>query len=286
MQLLKGKDIAAIFPKRKPDSHKGDNGRIMILGGSIDFFGAPILAGLGALYSGADLVHVFVPECNFDSARATTPDLLFHPFAGNYFNRKSLEKILEFSRGCDVILIGPGLGEHEETQQALLDLIPRLLIPTVLDADAIQILREIKKFPLPQKIVITPHHTEFEKMIGKPLKISTPVEQKTSYVRTIATDLDINILLKGPQSFIASEEGEISTNTNGNAGMTVGGSGDVLGGVVASLIGQGTKPADACKIASYVLGKAGENLFKEKHYSYSASDLAHELPYAIRQLLA
>jgi NAD(P)H-hydrate epimerase len=282
---IKSGDLRKLFPRRDINSHKGMNGKVMIVGGSVDYYGAPVLSGLGSIYGGADLTYLFVPECNFDVSRSLYPDLIVRSFEGDYLNCSSVEKIVEFSKKCDAILIGPGLSDRPETHEALLKIVKALEIPTILDAEAIQVFHDIKEVPLQQKVVITPHHNEFETLTGKDIKISGSMSGKIVLLRTLATDLKINILLKGPQDLIASEEGEIVMNDTGNAGMTVGGSGDVLSGFIASLIAQGAEPFAACRCAVYLLGKAGENLFKQKGYCYSASDLAFELPYTIKSIL-
>jgi NAD(P)H-hydrate epimerase len=149
-----------------------------------------------------------------------------------------------------------------------------------------QVLQMIDQIPLPQKVIITPHHLEFELLTGKPFKIQQEYEHKAAILRTVATDLHINILLKGPQSILVSDRGEVQVNANGNAGMTVGGSGDVLAGLVAGLISQKVAPYDACLIASFTLGKAADQLFKEKGYFYSSSDLANEIPYVLKDFVS
>jgi|WetSurMetagenome_2_1015567.scaffolds.fasta_scaffold165202_2 ADP-dependent NAD(P)H-hydrate dehydratase / NAD(P)H-hydrate epimerase len=282
---VKISEIRKLFPRRDANSHKGMNGKVMIVGGSVDFYGAPVLSALGALYSGVDLVYLFVPECNFDVCRSLYPDFIVRSFPGDFLDKAAIEPILEFSQKCDAILIGPGLGGREETYEALLKIVKSLDIPTVLDAEAIQVFQKIKEVPLQQKIVITPHHNEFETLTGKDIKISGSMSGKIVLLRTLATDLKINILLKGPQDLIASEIGELVMNETGNAGMTVGGSGDVLSGFVASLIAQGAEPFGACKAGAYLLGKAGDNLLRQKAYCFSASDLAMELPYTIKNIL-
>lgn len=283
--ILKAGDIRKIFPKRDPNSHKGINGRVMIVGGSIDYCGAPLLSALGALYSGADLVYLFVPECNFEVTRGMYADFIVKKFSGDFLDLKAVDSILNFAKKCDTVLIGPGLGEREQTFEALLKIVKELDTPTVLDASAIQVFQRIKEVPLRQKIVITPHHNEFETLTGKDLKIASSISGKIVVVRTLATDLKINILLKGPQDLIASEEGEVVANDTGNAGMTVGGSGDVLSGVVASLMAQGAPPFVACQVATYLLGKTGDDLFKQKGYCFSATDLALEFPYSVRSVI-
>jgi len=279
---LKAADIRKLYPRRDSNSHKGMNGRVMIVGGSIDYYGAPILSGLGALYGGADLVYLFVPECNFQVSRSMYPDFIVKQFPGDFLDMKAAGPILDFAKKCDVILIGPGLGERDETQEALLKIIKNLDIPTVLDSEAIQVIQKIKEFPLQQKIVITPHHNEFEALTGKDIKISGSLSSKIVLLRTLATDLKINILLKGPTDLVASEEGELSMNTLGNPGMTVGGSGDVLSGFVASLIAQGCAPFAACQAAVYLLCRSGDELFRQKAYNFSATDLALEIPFMVK----
>lgn len=280
---IRASDVRSAYPKRAPDSHKGMNGRILIVGGSIDYYGAPLLCGYGALRGGADLAYIFVPESNFDVSRSHYPDFIVHQFPGEYLDMKGVTPILEFARKCDVLLMGPGMGDREETAEAMKNIIENSPIPMVLDSSAIQVLQKIKNFPLSQKIVITPHHNEFEHLTGKDVKVSGSLSGKVVLARTIATDLKINILLKGPQSIAASEDGQTSMNSNGNAGMTVGGSGDVLSGYIAALIGQGANPYDACRIGSFVFGRVGDSLFKQKGYGFTASDLANELPMIARQ---
>lgn len=278
---LKWNEVKKLYPRRASDSHKGMNGRVMVVGGSIEYYGAPLLSALGALYGGADLVYLFVPECNFDVCRSIYPDFIVRSFPGEYLDMKAITPVVEFSRKCDSILIGPGLGERDETKTALTTLVKSLDIPTVLDADAIQVLQKVKEVPS-QQIVITPHHNEFETLTGKDIKISGSLSHKVVLLRTLATDLKINILLKGPEDLIASDEGEVVKNTTGNPGMTVGGSGDVLSGFVASLIAQGCTPFAACRVAAHVFGKVGDELQKVKGYNFSASDLAFEIPYVGR----
>lgn len=282
---LRSGDIRKLYPRRASDSHKGMNGRLMIVGGSIDYYGAPLLSALGALYSGVDLVYLFVPECNFDVARSMYPDFIVRTFPGEYLDVKAIRPVVDFSKKCDAILIGPGLGEREETMEALLKLVKELEIPTVLDASAIQVFQKIKEVPS-QQIVITPHHNEFETLTGKDIKISGSMSNKVVLLRTLATDLKINIILKGPEDLIASDEGEVLKNMTGNPGMTVGGSGDVLSGFVASLMAQGAAPFAACQAATYLLGKAGDELMKQKGYNFSASDLALEIPYVTRGIVS
>ncbi len=282
LQELKSGDIKKLIPKRDPNSHKGMNGRILIVGGDETYHGAPVLSGMGALRSGADLVTLIVPTLHLNAVRSLAPDFIVQGFSDGHLDSRDIQSILEAAKKADVLLMGPGLSENEHVLQVLNDIVTNLEIPTVLDGGAIQVLQKIKSMPLRQKIVITPHHNEFENLTGKDIKINSTLSHKVVLTRTLATDLRINILLKGPQDLMASEEGVVFLNKTGNSGMTVGGSGDVLAGFIAGLIGQGAAPYAACQIATYVFGKAGEELFKQKGYGYTASDLAEEIPFVLK----
>lgn len=276
------KNIKGLLPERDPLSHKGQNGRVLIVGGSIDYFGAPVLAGLGALYSGADLVHLYVPECNFDVTRSMYPDFIVKKYAGERLSERAAAEIVKYGKKMDSVLIGPGLGDGETVVEGVLEIIKNLHIPTVLDADAISALKNVEKFPLQQPVVITPHHNEFRNLIDREIDVEDKDSKSIILLRSISMDLHINVLLKGPRDYISSEEGHVEINTTGNAGMTVGGSGDVLAGVVATLLAQRSEGYDAARAAAYLVGKAGDKLKKKKGYNYSSSDLAFMLPEVMR----
>ena len=282
LSKIKSTAASKLLPRRKLDSYKGQNGRVLIVGGCIDFFGAPILAGLGALHSGADLVHLFVSENNFDAVRSHYPDFIVHKYPGNYLSERDADEIVKFGKKkCDSLLIGPGLGEKETTLDAVKEIVKNLHLPTVLDADGIAVLKKIEKFPLPQPIVITPHHNEFRNLVDREITVMESDHKSVILLRSISMDLHINVLLKGPIDFISSEEGHVELNHTGNAGMTVGGTGDVLAGVVASFLARGVEGFNAAKCAAYYCGAAGDLLAKKRGFCFSASDLALNLPYVI-----
>lgn len=276
------KNIKGLIPKRDPASHKGQNGRVLIVGGSIDYYGAPVLAGLGALYSGADLVHLYVPECNFDVTRSMYPDFIVKKYAGERLSERAAAEIVKYGKNMDSVLIGPGLGDGETVVEGVLEIIKNLHIPTVLDANAISALKSVEKFPLQQRMVITPHHNEFRNLIDREIDVEDKDSKSIILLRSISMDLHINVLLKGPRDYISSEEGYVEVNNTGNAGMTVGGSGDVLAGVVATLLAQRLEGYDAARAAAFLLGKAGDKLKKKKGFNYSSSDLAFMLPEVMR----
>ncbi len=264
--------------RRESSSHKGDNGRVMVVGGSIDYHGAPILAGLGALGSGCDLVTLVVPEVNFDVTRSMLPDFIVKKYPGSRLNHGASEKILELANEMDVCVLGPGIGTSDETKKALTSIIEGLAIPLVLDADGLKIvdLNVLKK----SRAVITPHGGEFEALTGE--KLPSELESRARCVLKWAKKLSVTILSKGRVDIIADAD-RVRTNGTGNPGMTVGGTGDVLAGVVGGFISQGIPPFEACGCAAFVNGLAGDALHRFKGYGFTASDVAGELPYTIKR---
>lgn len=137
---------------RKPDSHKGENGRVIIVAGSKDYYGAPILTGLGALYSGADLITIFVPESILDSVRTHQPDFIVRGYEGEYLNSKAVDGILDFSKGQDALVIGPGLGVAAPIKNSLNSILTKIKIPAVIDADGLKqvetgVLKQVEGVP-------------------------------------------------------------------------------------------------------------------------------------------
>jgi NAD(P)H-hydrate epimerase len=286
--VLKSSFIEDILPKRAADSHKGDNGKLLIIGGSLDFYGAPILSALGALYSGVDLVYLFVPRCNFEVTRSLYPDFIVRAFDGDYFSPAAIPGILPLARECNAILMGPGISERPESIEAVRQVLMTLKLPTVLDAAAMYALKQIPAFPLPQPLAVTPHLNEFQKLIDREFLTRDEEslrQKKMLYLQTLSKELHIHIVLKGVHDFITSDKGSTAVNTTGDAGMTVGGSGDVLSGFIASLMAQGSDVFDACCAATHIFGLVGEHLFKTKGYGYLATDLARSIPDVMRKFL-
>jgi NAD(P)H-hydrate epimerase len=270
---IRKKDIAKFRPIRKHDSHKGQNGQVLIIGGSQDYHGAPVLAGLAAMKAGADKVHLYVPQINFDVTRSLSPELIVRSYPGRFLTVDDVEPILELGRKCDCVLIGPGIGKDPRTLNAVKEIVLNLKIATVLDAEATIVLKEIDKYPLEQSVLITPHPRELANLVDREVNIQEEDPKAMILLRSLAMDLQINILLKGFNDFVVSDEGIIEINETGHSGMTSGGSGDVLAGICASLIAQKVEPYKAAQLAAFYFGKTGENLAKKKGYGYTALDL-------------
>ncbi len=264
--------------RRRRASHKGDNGRVMVVAGSEQYHGAPVLSGLGALRAGSDLVTIIVPESILGVVRTAMPDFIARGYKGDYLNPAAADDIIDLAKGQDVMVIGPGLGISGEIEETLNLILSRIKIPVVIDADA---LKQMDKKLLTPSTVVTPHAAEFTLLTGKSLPKATV--QTKEVVARWSKRLSTTILLKSPEDIIASPEGKVKLNDTGNAGMTVGGTGDVLAGVVAGFITQGMDSFAAACAAAFVNGAAGDTLQQFKGYGYTASDVANEIPYTMKR---
>ncbi|MBU0577484.1 NAD(P)H-hydrate dehydratase [Patescibacteria group bacterium] len=249
--------------ERKINSHKGDNGKVMVVGGSKMFHGAPILCSLGAEYSGVDLVFPFIPPIQAEAAKTYSLNFIIQTFEGNVLTNKDVKSILNFSRNVDVVVVGPGLGTDPKTKTAVKNLLSHLNVPTVVDASAL-----LYTNSLPKSVTLTPHRGEFRELTGD--------DPTPDNVQKWAKNLNATIVCKGPEDIIADRD-ELAINDTGNAMMTVGGTGDVLSGLIGGLIAQGMTPFDAGQYATKILGKAAENL-ADIQSSIRAIDLARSIP--------
>jgi len=261
-------DAFLAVPPHEPDSHKGDNGRVLVIAGSRDFTGAPILAvdaALAVLRAGADLSILAAPK-RVANIASLKPDLITVPLEGGYLNKKHISAIKPHLKTADAVLIGPGISKKPETKRFLNELLPQIKKPLVLDADALKI---VDKKLIPPHTVLTPHKTEFKEMSGK-----LPTEAN---VKKFAKEHKCVTLLKRQVDFITDGK-RTKYNDTGNAGLTVSGTGDVLAGVVTSFIAQGAKPFNAACAAAFAVCTAGDELYKTMGYYFIASDVVDKLP--------
>jgi NAD(P)H-hydrate epimerase len=275
-------DVVVNLPERRREAHKGDYGRVLIIGGGSEYHGAPLLSALAALNAGADLVYLAVPELNFEVSRSFMPDFIIKPYRGEYFSMEAIPVIEELLARATCVLLGPGLGVKEETVKAVVEVLKRCSKPCVVDADALKALRD--ELPIQgSELVLTPHAGEFYTLTGE--RLPSQLEEKVEVMRRWSRQLESVILLKGSVDIISSPRGKVKLNETGNPGMTVGGTGDVLSGLVAGLIAQGLSAYDAACCAAFINGYAGDMLLEEKGYAFTASDLAAQIPYAIKDIL-
>ncbi len=250
--------------QRKQNTHKGQNGKVMIIGGSEMFHGAPILCSLGAEYSGADLVFPVVPPNLVPIIRTYSLNMIVQSFEGPILTSKDVKKLLSFSeKMADVVVIGPGLGGDPKTKAAIKKFLANVKVPTVIDASAL-----IYTSSLPKVAVLTPHAGEFKNLTGD--------EATEENVQKWAKQMKATMVVKG-QADIISDGSHTALNKTGNALMTVGGTGDVLAGLIGGLMAQGLNPKEAGKEGVKILGRAADKLSKIQG-SVRAIDLAHAIP--------
>jgi NAD(P)H-hydrate epimerase len=269
--LIDRSDILLL--RRARDSHKGTYGHVLLIGGSKGFTGAIAMAARAALRSGAGLVSVLTPEEVYPIvAQAAGPEIMVHPFP----NTGNLE--VDFSKHwkkVTAVLIGPGLGQAPEPVEQLLKTCP---VPLILDADALCVAPE-KIAAAKCPVVLTPHPGEFERLFGE------PVTDRWAQARAAAEMTGKTIVLKGAGTVVAEHGQKLAINLTGNPGMATGGSGDVLAGILTSLIGQGLSPFEAATTAVYLHGLAGDiaaELVTQE--SLIATDLIEALPETFRSL--
>ena len=271
-------DYAKLYlPRRPVDGHKGDFGKLFILAGSEGYTGAPNLAARAALRTGAGLVFLGVPREIYPILAVKCDEAMPFPLPEKY------EAILEKARGCDVALIGPGLGRHPKTEKLVRALLEDLDIPVVLDADGINALCGhidiLDKRSAPT--VLTPHAGEFARLTGCPL----PVTDRLSAARAFAKEHHCTLVLKGHGTVTAAPSGQCWICGTGNPGMAKGGSGDVLSGMIAALWGQKhlkgpyTDPSELAAWAVWYHGKAGDKCARKLgEYGMLPSDLLDAIP--------
>ena len=277
--VLQATIVKNFIPPRKSSSRKGDNGKVLVIGGSYLYHGAPILSSLAALRTGADLVYTCVPKINVTATRAYSPNLIVVPLVDVKLTRGAVRKLLGLiPKELDSATIGMGLGiqDREALKILVKDLLDRAVMIS-LDASGLvpDILPEIRD----KKVTVTPHAGEFKRLFGE--LPPDNVKQRTAMVQKYAKDNGVTILLKGPTD-IVSDGSKTFLNPKNLASMTVGGTGDVLSGVVAAILCKNKNPLEAASAAVYVNGKAGALAQKKNGLHIVATDILDFIPLAMK----
>ena len=215
---------------RSPDSHKGDNGEVLVIGGG-PYAGAPAFAGMAALRAGADLVRVACPAVVASDVQGYSPSLIVEPLEGERLHSRHLERLVDRARGHDSVVIGPGLGGAEESQHTVAAILERVEGTVVVDAEA---LLAVPERPTEARLVCTPHQGELVRMGGP---ASDDWRERQELVAAFAAEIEQTTLVKGRYDVI-SDGTRSRVARRGTPAMTVGGTGDVLAGVVGALAGR------------------------------------------------
>lgn len=267
-------DIAPILKVRSQYAHKGTFGRLLIVAGSSEMTGAALLSVKGALRSGAGLVCLHIPEEVIPVIQSAIPETIVHPAEAKELNLDSYA----------AIAIGPGIGNNSLQLDMLQKCLKDCTCPLVLDADALNFIAGNTQWManIPKNSILTPHPKEMDRLTGK--------TAKTGYERLMNTlefaqEHSVFVVLKGAYTACIEPNGRCSFNSTGNPGMATGGSGDVLTGIIVSLMAQGYEAAEACRLGVYLHGLSGDiSLNKQSLESLIASDLAENLGLAFKTL--
>lgn len=278
---LEEKDVKTMLPKRRPNSHKGDYGKALIIAGSRGMAGAAYLAALAAYRTGAGLVQIYTPEENRTILQTLLPEAIIRCY--DFFDEKELLRLLNWA---DVVSIGSGLGTSDKSRRILQTTLENVQVPCVVDADGLNLLAEHSRYlsRLPHDhFVFTPHMKEMSRIVKKPVE---ELQRNRMEILTQFTgEARITCVLKDARTCICRQGEHPYVNLSGNAAMAKAGSGDVLAGVITGLIAQGMTCFDGAVLGVYLHGLAGEAAREEKGiYSVLARDLADAVGTVLKRL--
>ena len=268
--------VLSLLPDRNPWGHKGNFGKLLLLCGSRGYTGAAFFAAMGALRSGAGLVFLGVPESIYgiEAVKLNEPVIFPLPDAGGRLSVDAVPEILTRLPQMDAVLVGPGLGQSEGTLAVVRVVLEKAECPVVVDADGINVLSAHRDLLRGRKLptILTPHDGEFARLGG------IMGENRMSAAAALAEELGCVVLLKGHETCITDgTDGYI--NPTGNPGMAVGGSGDVLAGVITALLGAGLPPLEAAACGAWLHGAAGDRCAAELgQYGMLPTDMLSALP--------
>ncbi len=271
-------DVRTFFKTRSRTAHKGNFGHALIAAGSYGKIGAAVLASKACMHSGAGLLTSHVPKCGYEIMQTSFPEAMVDADSEENFitDNIRLEKY-------NAIGAGPGIGSEKQTQNVVKLLIQNTVVPLVLDADALNILSENKTWLsfIRAGSVFTPHPKEFERLAGK----AENSEERLKMQRDFSIKYSVYVVLKGAHTSVSFPDGDVYFNSTGNPGMATGGSGDVLTGIITSLIAQGYSSDQACVLGVYLHGLAGDfAAYHKSEEAMTASDIIEHLPEAFKFL--
>lgn len=276
------------MPKRKRNSQKGDYGKLLIVAASRGMTGAAYLASQSAMLCGSGLVTLAVPDCVNDILEAKTTESMTMPLksVNGHISYEATNEILEKAKKSDAILVGPGLGLSDDAKKIVEELVLKSTIPLILDADAINCVAKNINILNKSKcdIILTPHTVEFSRLTG--LSVEEIEKNRIGTSLEFAKKYGVTLILKGPRTIVTSPDGMQYINITGNPGLSTGGSGDVLSGIVASFVARGINSSTACAMAVYLHGICGDiasSVLGEE--SVIATELLNCIPKAYNQIL-
>ncbi|HEX68419.1 MAG TPA: NAD(P)H-hydrate dehydratase [bacterium] len=287
IEIMEGEKLKQWIKPRRPDTHKGTYGHILILSGSQGFTGAPLLTARGALRSGVGLITLGIPETIYSIVAGKIPEIIPFPLPAKEggFTLSAWEKIKNWGRKITSLAMGPGISLASPVKEFVKKVIEESQLPMVVDADALTIISEdtsiLKKAKSP--LILTPHPGEMARLIGK--DIDYVLNHRIEVALSFARKFNLILILKGARTVIATPEEKVFINPTGNPGMATGGMGDVLTGLIGGLLAQGYTPLESALIGVFIHGASGDILWEErKATSLTATEVAENIPFTFSRL--
>ncbi len=287
LRLIEKQDIAALFPPREFNSHKGSYGHLLVIAGSTGKTGAAALCADAAMRCGTGLVTLGVAKSLNPIMESLSLEPMTHPLPEKekgFLSDNCLKDILDLVKGKQALALGPGLGTREGTKKLVYGLIEQSPVPLVLDADAINCIAEnpdiLKKKT--KAAILTPHPGEMARLFN--LSTQDVQADRIGIARKLASEFDVTLILKGAQTLIALSDGNVFINPTGNPGMASGGMGDVLTGMISGFLAQGFSPEPASLAGVYIHGLCADILSKQMGgFGFMARDVINAIPKTIFQ---
>jgi NAD(P)H-hydrate epimerase len=280
-------DLIPTLKVRNVDNHKGQFGRVLVIGGSKNYSGAPVYSSLTSINFGIDLVITYVPEVIGDVVRNYSPNMIVRTNPGNWLNMDSFNEISELIEWSNAIIIGPGLGQQKETEELLMKLLEKMNNERkkyVLDADALKLVTNNLDLLKNKNVILTPHEGELKIMTGIELPEYDKIGDRSKVVLKISRDLEVTLLIKGPYDYISNGE-NLKINRTGCPEMSIGGTGDILAGLCACFLATENGPFKSACSAAFLNGILGEYCKINIGSRFTALDMVNNINNAIKNIL-
>jgi len=272
-------DILPTLKRRRIDSHKGEFGKVLIIGGSKNYSGAPAYAAMTAINFGCDLVITFTPSAVGDVIRSYSPNMIVRTCEGDWLNIKALEEISWLIDWSDTILIGPGMGQEEETEELFVKILQKLKSDQkklVLDADALKLVKNHLDLIKGKEVILTPHMGELKIIKDFELYNYNEIEKRGDAIYNFAREINAILLVKGPYDYI-SDGKSLKVNKTGCPEMSIGGTGDVLAGLCASFLTTGNSAFKSACSAAFLNGYLGQYCLENIGPRFTTMDMINDL---------
>ncbi|MFX1315596.1 MAG: NAD(P)H-hydrate dehydratase [Promethearchaeota archaeon] len=281
-------DLTPTLKTRKIDAYKGQFGKILVIGGSKNYSGAPAYASLTGIHFGCDLVITYVPEVIGNVIRSYSPNMIVRTNPGNWLNISALEEVKNLIDWANAIVIGPGLGIEKETEEFIVKLLQNLKEKKkefILDADALKLIKDHHDLVKGQKVILTPHQGELKIMADLDLPPYDKIEERGSLIFELAKKLNITFLVKGPYDYITNGK-KLKINRTGTPEMAIGGTGDVLAGLCACFLATNNDLFESACSAAFLNGYLGEYCKKNFGDRFTTTDMIININNAIDSIIS